>query len=419
MSTKSILLNLLAFGLLLITLNSHGESLKLGNTYFWWAIQFLVLLVVWLIKRNLVSTQHKKLLGILALYSLYVSIQFIRGAFIADGYWDWKALLSNTMCLLIPLVAYLAYSKTLLTYLIKYYIFFTAPLFLVFQFFIGKDEFGFYLAPFSFLLLFIPIVSHKWKVLLLIIALYVIFADFGARSNVLKFSLPILFSLLYYFRSFIHLKLVEIFRKLLIALPLLFFVLAVTGSFNIFKPETVNQNALIVKKKDNDGKMVKENLGADTRTFLYVEVLATAQRYNTWIFGRSPARGNVSTWFGNADMNGRGERNGNEVAILNYFTWLGAIGVLFMFIIFYRASYLAVNQSNNTFSKLIGLFIAFRWAYAWVEDINNFYIQHIYLWIFIGFCYSKAFRNMSNIEMKQWIREIFALKIKSKPELPA
>jgi hypothetical protein len=287
----------------------------------------------------------------------------------------------------------------------------------VFQFFIGKDEFGFYLAPFSFLLLFIPIVSHKWKVLLLIIALYVIFADFGARSNVLKFSLPILFSLLYYFRSFIHLKLVEIFRKLLISLPFIFFGMAVFGMYNIFKPEIDNPNGLVVKKKDDKGKIVKENLGADTRTGLYIDVLATAQWYNTWIFGRSPARGNISTMFGNTDMNGRGERNANEVAILNYFTWLGAIGVLFMFVLFYRASYLAVNQSNNTFSKLIGLFIAFRWAYAWVEDINNFYIGHIYLWIFIGFCYSKAFRNMSNIEMKQWIQEIFSIKINNREHL--
>ena len=106
-------------------------------------------------------------------------------------------------------------------------------------------------------------------------------------------------------------------------------------------------------------------------------------------------------------MNKRNERNANEVSILNYFTWLGTVGVLLIFILFYQASYLAVNQSNNIFSKIIGLFIAFRWSYGWVEDINNFYIQYLFLWLFIGFCYSESFRQMTNSEMKHWVRGIF------------
>jgi hypothetical protein len=55
----------------------------------------------------------------------------------------------------------------------------------------------------------------------------------------------------------------------------------------------------------------------------------------------------------------------------------------------------------------MGLFIAFRWAYAWVEDLNNFYIQYIFLWFFIGFCYSKSFREMTDSQMIQWVRNIF------------
>ena len=66
--------------------------------------------------------------------------------------------------------------------------------------------------------------------------------------------------------------------------------------------------------------------------------------------------------------------------------------------------------TNNIVLKIIGIFISFRWAYAWVEDINNFYIQYIYLWLFIGVCFSEPLRKMNNKEIKKWVVDIFSLK---------
>lgn len=407
MIKRSDILKYMPWGVFLITLNSHGQTLELGSTTFWWIVQFIVLILFLIIKLKYTSKTHTKQLLVLNVYLLYVVISFVRGVFIVEGYWDWKNLIGNTMCLLIPMLAFASDSKVLFRHLIKNYIYYTAPLFLIVKFFIAKDEFGFYLAPFSFLLLFFPILSNKWKVICLSVALYVIFADFGARSNLIKFSVPIVFGLIYYFRKILSVKIFELIRLLLIALPLIFFSLGVLGTFNIFNPNGDKHKALIDKKRDFKGNLVEDDLLADTRTFLYVDVLATAKNYNTWVFGRSPARGNISDSFGEADMNKRNERNANEVSILNYFTWLGIVGVLLIFILFYQASYLAVNQSNNIFSKIIGLFIAFRWSYGWVEDINNFYIQYLFLWLFIGFCYSESFRQMTNAEMKHWVRGIF------------
>jgi hypothetical protein len=410
MIDKSFILKYLPFSLLLITINSHGQTLQLGSTTFWWIVQFIVLFFFWIIKKNYTTNIHTKNLFVLDLYIYYVIVQIIRATFIAESYWDWKGLLSSSMSLLIPIVAYASNSKFLLKHLINYYIYFTAPLFLLIQFYIGKDEFGFYLAPFSFLLLFIPVLTIKWKIILLGIALYVIFADFGARSNLIKFSLPILLSFLYYFKNIISNKLLEFFRLILIGLPIVFLLLAIFGNFNLFNSQGDNHKGVLVTKRDYKGNLVEDDLTADTRTTLYVDVLNTAKKYNFWIFGRSPVLGYLSEAFGDNDLNGRGERLGNEVAILNYFTWLGFVGVLFIFFIFYKASYLAVNNSNNIFSKIIGLFIAFRWSYAWVEDTNIFYIQYIYLWFFIGFCFSINFRNMSDNEIIKWVREIFVKK---------
>lgn len=412
MLKSATILKYLPWGILLITINSHGQTLELGNTTFWWVIQFMVLFMFWTVKTVYTSATDKKQLFILHIYLCYVFISFVRGVFIAEGYWDWKNLTTNTMSLLIPMAAYVTASNVLFERLNRHYIFYTAPLFLIVQFFIGRDEFGFYLAPFSFLLLFLPLLSTKWRIICLSIAAYVILADFGARSNLIKFSVPIVLCGMYYFKKYFSVKLLEFIRQLLIALPCVFFGLGVLGIFNVFKPKAGEQSKLVDKKIDFNGNVVEDDLLSDTRTFLYVEVLSTAQKYNTWVFGRSPARGNISPYFGESDLSKRGERASNEVSILNYFTWTGAVGVILIFILFYQASYLAVNKSNNIISKIMGLFIAFRWFYGWVEDINNFYVQYVFLWLFIGFCYSKFFRQMTDSQMKYWVRSIFKQKKK-------
>lgn len=155
------------------------------------------------------------------------------------------------------------------------------------------------------------------------------------------------------------------------------------GTFNIFKLSDDKQTSLIENKRDFNGNLIKEKLLVDTSTYLYTEALATVQKHNTWLLGRSPARGNDSAYFGDFTKEtlktGKQERFSNEASILNIFTWLGVVGVLLYFLIFIKASYLAINQSNNIFIKLIGLNVAFRWAYGWVEDFSNFDLSNIFL----------------------------------------
>jgi hypothetical protein len=407
MINRSEILFSLPIGILLITLNSHGEALTLGNTTMWWVIQAALLIIFLIIKFNYTSKAHLKSLVLMDVYLIYVVISFVRGTFLTEGYWDWKALLSNTMCLLVPMLSYASDSKILVKHIFKNYVFYTAPIFLGFQFLLRKDEFGFYLAPFSYLLLFTPILSNTWKLICLTIAVYVIFADFGARSNFIKFSVPILLSLIYYLKEYISVKFLEFIRMLLILFPIVFFALGVAGVFNLFNPNGEKQKTVMQQSRDSNGNIVEDDLLADTRTPLFVEVLNNAKVFNAWIFGMSPARGNLSESFGENDLSKRGERNGNEVAILNFFVWLGAVGVIFMGIFFYQASYLAVNQSNNIFSKILGLFIAFQWAYSWVENRNNFQIHYLFLWIVVGMCVSKSFRQMNNADIKRWVLDIF------------
>jgi len=295
--------------------------------------------------------------------------------------------------------------QSILTTYLKYVL----PLFLVFFIIINTDSYGFYLVPIGFLMLFFPVLSVRWKWIIAIFTVLVMSIDLGARSNVIKFGVPSILMLLYYVRFNVSTKLLETIRITLIIIPVILFSLAVSGLFNVFEIDKYVKKDYNAVERDANGNIVEDDLKADTRTFLYVEVLYSAKVFNSWIIGRSPARGNLSETFGyGEDKSGRvGERLGNEVAILNVFTWTGIVGVVLYLFVFYRASYLAINQSNNIFSKIIGLFIAFRWAYAWVEDINYFTLTTVFLWLTIGFCFSRSFRSMSDKDVQHWVRGIF------------
>jgi len=193
-------------------------------------------------------------------------------------------------------------------------------------------------------------------------------------------------------------------------MPLLFLLLGLSGNFNIFELNEYfgEQN---VKNISNSGEKTEENLTADTRTFLYIEVIESAIKHNYIIFGRTPARGNDSPSFGEYNKDklktGKLERFANEVSILNVFTWLGIVGVFLYFIIFFKASYYAINESNNIFIKIIGIYISFRWLYGFVEDFSNFDLSNIFLWIMVGMSFSKNFRHMSDKQFKVWVRSMF------------
>lgn len=381
----------------------------ISNTTIWWIIQFVILFTFIKSKTYYFDAEKNKSIHFIQWYLLWNLISIIRGLFIAETYWDWKALVANSIALILPIIAYTATNKDVIKVMLNSYIKYGLILFLLFIFFVEPGAYGFYLVPISFLILFLPVITKKWKLIILAISIIVITIDLGVRSNVIKFGVPILLSLIYYFR-FIRTNLhFEFIRRLLFTIPLLFFGLAIAGIFNVFDMDEYIKNDYTKTKKDATGEEIEENLIEDTRTFLYTDVLETAERHNSWLIGRSPARGNESETFGEYDLSGRGERIANEVAILNIFTWTGVVGVFLYFLVFYKASVLAINHSKNTFIKVVGLFIAFRWLYAWVEDVNDFSLTTFILWIMIGLCYSNSFRNMNNDEVKIWIREIFTM----------
>lgn len=411
------LLPLSVYSILLFLNTSIPIVVKLMNTFLrsnalWLTLSALILLIFYFSTRFFFDRKNAQDLRIVGIYLIWNIICIVRGIFVAEIYWDWRGLLTNATALLLPIAAYMATNKLVVQSQLFFYMRYVLPLFIIFYFAIWTNTYGFFLVPISFLLLFLPALTTRQKVILIVITLVVFLSDLGARSNILKFGTPLLLLVIYYMRKDIHTKVLNNVRLVFLITPLVLFLLGVSGIFNVFKMEEYLKKDITTIGTNTRGDQAEISLTIDTRTFIYDEVITSAIKNKYWLLGRTPARGNESETFGWMlyEITGRDERMSNEVGIANVFTWTGIIGVILYMMIFVKASYLAINRSNSTYAKILGVYVAFRWLLAWIEDMNNFTLNYLMIWIMIGLCVSHSFREMTDEEVTIWVRGIFDKK---------
>lgn len=337
----------------------------------------------------------------------------IRGIFNALDYWDAKNLIYGTMYMSMPLFAYLMYDKMALTVFLKKWVKFCIPLFFIYQLWtVSLSQIHFILGPVFILGCFITLMNKKYKLLFGLILFIMLTYDLSARSQVIKAGVTCMIALLYFYRRKISDKFLIIGHWGCYILTIVLLYTGMTGKFNIFEDMTSNEGKYTTMKKGANGNYVQEDLSADTRTFIYREVVESAIKNDYVWIGRTLARGNDTYFFASmADTtNKRAERHGNELCHLNVFTWLGLVGVIFWSIIYFRASYLAVYHSRSKALKLLGCLVAFHWMYGWVEDITAFDMFNISFWMIIGMCLSLQFRKMTDMEFVEWYKDIFYFK---------
>lgn len=394
--------------LLLVSVHPYLR-IGIGSTTAWWIFQGVFLIGIQLLQFRLKGTGYAGQMKWIHLYLVWNLVCIARGSFVANTYWEWKGLIGNTFGLLLPSAALIAFDLRTASALLRKAAFFTPLLFPVFFVLIPANVYGFYFALLPLFLLMLPYLDIRWKIGLLTLAMFTIMSDLGARSTAIRLSVAATTSSWFWIRRLIPRELLELVRKILIISPFCFLALAAWYDFNIFQMDNYVQMDASESKVSSTGEVVEENLKADTRSPLYVEVIETARKYNSWWLGRTPAKGNETQLFAEiARITGSAERLSNEAAILNIFTWTGIIGVLLYCIVFYRASWLALNDSNNYLAKALGIFTAFRWAYSWVEEGNQFNLSYLSIWIAIGFCSSRQFRMLSDQQISDWLRETLA-----------
>lgn len=390
-------------------------TIPVSTTFIVWAINFCIIYIILKFKTKystVLSTSYIEKYDwyLINIYLLWLLFNSIRGVFIAENYWEWKQLISGVQSLSLPLFVYVLsvpdISQRIVNYWFKYALF----IFILLVPFLGTDAYHFYLGPIFVIGCFIPMIPKKWKIIIGGLLVIMLFINLGARSQVIKSVIILLVALGVYFRKFISIKLLKLIHIFCYILPIILLYLGLSGTFNIFQNLSSNEGKYVEKKVVN-GQVQEDDLSADTRTFIYIEVIESALKHNYVIWGRSPARGNDSDFFGsfNAEelKTGKYERHANELCHTNVFTWLGLIGLILYSLIYLRSSYLAVYKSNNIYIKYLGCFIAFRWAYGWIEDFNRFDIMNISLWMMIAMGISIQFRSMSNEEFKFWLNGVF------------
>lgn len=407
---------LLAVFVLIITFVSANQfsSFPIGDTTFVWILNFLTIGCVFWCKRTCFHPLNKKDYRPLTIYLLWFAIGIVRGIAVAENYWEWKQLITGTFALAVPIFIYVFSSPQLLQQTLRVWCTWALPAFaLFFIMVLDTEAYHFYLSPLFLVACFLPILSKRWIAICLVLLMLMITIDLGARSQVIKSVITLLVSVAYILSKYISVKILKFAHWLCYIVPVVVLVLGLSGIYNPFERLSENQGKYI-ENRVTSGETVQEDLAIDTRTFIYQEVIGSAIAHDYVLFGRTPARGNDSEFFGAhmaEELNtNKYERHRNELCHLNVFTWLGLIGMLLYGFLYLKSSFLALYRSNNLFMKLLGGFIAFRWAYGWIEDTSGFNTMNIAIWMMIAMGFSESFRRMNDAEFRVWVRGIFSHK---------
>lgn len=356
---------------------------------------------------------YKKIMN---LYLLYVIFTFIRG-FWAIEFWtdDTRSLVNGTLLMLMPMIIWYFSNpdkfSQLLSFWSKKWI---IPSIIIMLLFFVKEGYAHLLAPAYFLILFYKELPKKYRRYVWIILAMVIYGGLSARSNVLRFAIVVLLSYLFIVKQIFR-NLKRISWSFFVILPIVLLLLGTVGIYNPFKALSNNENLNInfAEAQDKTGTVIQK-ANEDTRTFIYEGVLATSLKNDSWLTGRTFVRGyEVDQLFGVEayqiifERTGRMERISCEVGILNPFTWMGLIGLLLYSLMILAPSWYGVFRGRNKYVQCIGIILAFRFMFSFIEEMQTFGWNTITLWLMAAMCISPKFLKMSNDEMKIWIYSTF------------
>lgn len=345
-------------------------------------------------------------------YLCYTFLISFAGLIIADRYIEYRQLLVGFISLNVPILGWLFSRPDISVRLLSsWYKYAWIPFFLFFFFKTGFVQF--YWQPILILLCIFPLFKKPYAFLILIIASLYAFIDIeDQRAPFIKASVAFFIGLSVGFRNKISEKLLKIGHVFAYLSVIFLFVYIFADLFVVI---TGRADASEVVNNNRNREMVEK----DTRSMLYIDVLSSSIQHGYYIFGHTPARGFEVEYSGGLFMRddtvlNKNERHKNEMVMANVYTWEGVIGVILYFLIYFRGSYLAVYHSHNRIIPFIGCFVAWRWAWGWVEDVNNFLCTDIDLWALIAICYSSYFRKMSDAEFKLWARSLLSNQSRKK-----
>lgn len=418
--TFNILIPILLVLLTIVSVD-QWSSMPFGNTAIKWTIRALLIIAFFIEKsRNNIKFSTKAYFSvtiflIVALYGIY------RGTNTAENYWEWKNLVNNSFILLLPTCVYAFNQPMLICRSMKLWLRIALPLYAIgFVWVISISQF--YLGPIYLIGCFLPLIpKNHWKIIVLVLLTALLVYKYqDSRSQSIKAGVALFFSIICLLHRFIPTFVMKLMHWAFYATACVLLYLGLNGQYNIFEATSNEYGGVnYIEITEEDGEEKQVDIAADTRTFIYKEVIYSAINNDYIVWGRTPARGNDTDFFYDIaddlkskhfEYNIKHERPMNEVCFPNIFTWLGLVGMIAYILIYLQASVLALYRSNNDYVKIMGLYTAFNFMYGWVENATNVDILNITYWLAIGMCMSPHFRNMTNREFKKWFVSIFNIR---------
>ena len=390
------------------------DSIRSFCTYYYgffpltYILGAITVICVFLYKQWYFYPENYKIYRVVHIYLLWLFIGIIRGMLVAENSWEWRQLTVGTFALISPMFLYVFTNQYILQKTLRFWVRYALTAFIVIFLLIDKGSYHYYLGPIFLLGCFWPVLPKKWAIIMLVLLGTMLLVSFGDRSQVIKAAVTLLIGLGYMFSGFIKKPMLTIAHWTFYIAPVVFLYLGISGIFNPFEYMAKSADGKYVQEETAVGQ---EDYAADTRTFIYEEVITSAVRHGYIWHGRTPARGNDSWTFGaytaEEMKTGKYERHSNEVCHPNVFTWLGLIGAILYSSFYLIGSYLALYKSNSLWMKFLGVYIAFRWLFGWIEDISEFDISSISLWMMISMGFSESIRSMDNEQLQDWVLQIF------------
>jgi hypothetical protein len=383
-------------------------------------IQFSIVLVIgyifFTIKKSLEEIKYddKKILRLFLYYSVFV---LIHSCFVANEYDQWRYLLTvYAPTLLLPFFCTAGTSMFLFFSAARVMIYFTSALSILFLIRgpidkLANIEYIKYTSYIYALIIFSPVLKFKTNVIIFTLAIFSLFFDISNRSNILSIVSSFVFLMFYVGAIYLTGKNQIFFQKFMrgcknifLYIPILLLILGGFGIFNVFEATGEKDDFVLVRTAD--GGVVGT---VDSRTTIYQDAIKNLNDNEAWFIGTS-ATHKYNTGLADALEGYDGGRlGGSESSFLGLLTFGGIFYVAIAFIIFYRVSSLAINNSNSFLLKTIGVYLSFKWFFMFIESPFNFNIYWITTFMLIGLVFGSEARKMTDKEIKNYISINFNL----------
>ena len=396
--------------LLYSIISFNSLTLNINQLFVRYPLLYIcVLILIFLgIKDNEFKNVPSYLKKIFIIYWVYSIFIVIYGLIFSESYWDYKNVIMNYVPFifisfgifiglniekylnLLKLINKKLFPIVFIIGIISYLFFYQSFYNLDFDHVLTRLT-----VPIFFFVLAVPFLKTKHKIFIIIFSIFHILIDLGWRANILRLSFCWSFVLIYLICSFKN-QIPKFIALLLVISPLFLLYSGINGKFDIFEYMSKNQET-------------KYGLMGNTRSFLYEEVFQSLKEKDTNLLIGGGASNGYNTMYFSDDkvtISVKRERYKSEVSFLNTLNQSGLIGVILDILIMFMPALLAINRSNNDFSKLLGLYLFSSWVLFFLEMPQALNLNYFFNYIIIGICINNSFRKFNNAQIKFLFKSI-------------